>query len=397
LEGADRIGGRIRTIRRPDWSLPLELGAEFVHGRPSPTLALDHGSLTLAEVPENRVEVGATIRPMPDVWAQFAALMRLTPESHGSCSVLDHLLSVNADPVQERLVRLMVEGYHAAPLDDISASAVCIDAESAAREHRQYRVVGGYDGVIASLEHGLAGSSAHIELGARVARVDWSRSKVQLAGVVRGEAFELGAERCIVTVSIGVLKREPDAAGIEFRPYPRTLKASLEALAMGHVVKVILRFRRPPWHDDPAIDQATFLHAPETRFPTFWRERSGDDEQVTAWSAGPRALELTSKSAEELRELALRAWASAVRRDAGECRRALLEAHHHDFSSDPMTRGAYSYLRPGGESASRRLAEPIDHTLFFAGEALDAQYPSTVAGALGSGEHAARQVLRELA
>ena len=50
-------------------------------------------------------------------------------------------------------------------------------------------------------------------------------------------------------------------------------------------------------------------------------------------------------------------------------------------------------MRPGGEQAPKLLASPCEGTLFFAGEALDLQYPGTVAGALGSGEHAARKVL----
>lgn len=45
------------------------------------------------------------------------------------------------------------------------------------------------------------------------------------------------------------------------------------------------------------------------------------------------------------------------------------------------------------EGAARTLATPWEDTVFFAGEALDLQYPSTVAGALGSGEHTARRVL----
>ena len=34
VEARDRIGGRILTHREPALELPLELGAEFVHGRP---------------------------------------------------------------------------------------------------------------------------------------------------------------------------------------------------------------------------------------------------------------------------------------------------------------------------------------------------------------------------
>ena len=42
LEAEDQIGGRVRTVRRGGWQIPIELGAEFVHGRPAPTLAQNH-------------------------------------------------------------------------------------------------------------------------------------------------------------------------------------------------------------------------------------------------------------------------------------------------------------------------------------------------------------------
>ena len=37
LEARDRIGGRVHTVREPDWPVPVEAGAEFVHGHNSPT------------------------------------------------------------------------------------------------------------------------------------------------------------------------------------------------------------------------------------------------------------------------------------------------------------------------------------------------------------------------
>ncbi|HET8836872.1 MAG TPA: FAD-dependent oxidoreductase, partial [Gemmatimonadales bacterium] len=40
LEGRDRIGGRIHTAHDPDLDVPVELGAEFVHGDPSELIAL---------------------------------------------------------------------------------------------------------------------------------------------------------------------------------------------------------------------------------------------------------------------------------------------------------------------------------------------------------------------
>src|SRR4051812_19584005 len=47
LEARDRIGGRIYSINDPDFDLPVELGAEFVHGR----LALTQQLLKAAGLP----------------------------------------------------------------------------------------------------------------------------------------------------------------------------------------------------------------------------------------------------------------------------------------------------------------------------------------------------------
>ena len=58
-----------------------------------------------------------------------------------------------------------------------------------------------------------------------------------------------------------------------------------------------------------------------------------------------------------------------------------------------LCRGAYSYVRPGGKDAHARLAAPLESTLFFAGEATDADFPATVAGAVQSGQRAARELL----
>jgi monoamine oxidase len=69
----------------------------------------------------------------------------------------------------------------------------------------------------------------------------------------------------------------------------------------------------------------------------------------------------------------------------------------YDWLSDPFSRGAYSYVTVGAKRARNVLARPIDKTLFFAGEATDTfGQASTVAGALASGQRAAREVLAAL-
>lgn len=54
LEARDRIGGRISTLHLPDLPLPIELGAEFIHGESTTTLPIvDAAGLAAVELPSN--------------------------------------------------------------------------------------------------------------------------------------------------------------------------------------------------------------------------------------------------------------------------------------------------------------------------------------------------------
>ena len=73
----------------------------------------------------------------------------------------------------------------------------------------------------------------------------------------------------------------------------------------------------------------------------------------------------------------------------------LLESHVvSDWPADVLSRGAYSYTPVGGLDAMEKLAEPVEDTLFFAGEATHFEGEAgTVAGAIASGYRAASQIL----
>src|SRR5262245_18540698 len=58
LEARDRTGGRIHTIRDPKLSAPIELGAEFVHGRPPETFELARdANLLLCALPQRHWQI----------------------------------------------------------------------------------------------------------------------------------------------------------------------------------------------------------------------------------------------------------------------------------------------------------------------------------------------------
>ncbi len=63
------------------------------------------------------------------------------------------------------------------------------------------------------------------------------------------------------------------------------------------------------------------------------------------------------------------------------------------WSSDPFSRGSYSYLAPGSSPSDRNdLRADVEGRLFFAGEATSSEYPATVHGALLEGRSAAARI-----
>ncbi len=72
----------------------------------------------------------------------------------------------------------------------------------------------------------------------------------------------------------------------------------------------------------------------------------------------------------------------------------ILGCYAHDWSGDEFALGSYSYVGVGGVNASRVMTEPVEDTLFFAGEHTDLTgHWGTVHGAMRSGLRAAEQVL----
>lgn len=212
-----------------------------------------------------------------------------------------------------------------------------------------------------------------------------------------GKSFSLSASRAIITLPLGVLH----GGSVAFDPLPREHLTLARSLAMGSAVRVTLLFRSAFWRsqelsiESEAVRQAlqsmSFLFAREQLPPTWWTSMPDPDPIITAWVGGPRAL----SHGDAWPERCLQTLSTVFRLPVSHLQQLLVSSHWHDWQSDPLAGGAYSYVLSGGLAASRRLADPIDNTLFFAGEHTDQSSNwGTVHGALGSGLRAAQQVLR---
>jgi len=69
-------------------------------------------------------------------------------------------------------------------------------------------------------------------------------------------------------------------------------------------------------------------------------------------------------------------------------------SYTHNWTSDPFSRGAYSYVPAGGLRAQKELSRAEADTLFFAGEATNTEgHSGTVHGAIASGIRAAKEII----
>ena len=408
LEARSRVGGRIRTQRIRGWPLPVELGAEFVHGaRPEVLEIAREAGLLVDRLPDAHFEADGSrrLKPLDDVWALFDRMTRKMRRSGRDRSVADFLRSRrDLSGRQRRLLASIVEGYDAAPLDRASEHALSTAGEPpAGRDERaQFRVVSGYAGVPAWLESRLDGRRCRIYRSSPVESIRWRRGEV----VVRTQGGAMfRAPRAIVTVSAGVLKaRTGERGSIAFDPDPAPLRRALEGLEMGDVAKLVLRFRRAFWQEDAFVSRLStarsrsggelgFLYSSDAPFPTWWTASPAQTPMLTAWAGGPRARALLRLSRRALLATALDTLGAIARMDPRRLERLLIAWHFHDWSADPFSRGAYSYQAVGGASSPARLARPIEKTLFFAGEATEGARSGTVPGAIVSGRRAARRVL----
>jgi len=368
VEARDRIGGRCDTRRLPGIAVPVEVGAEFIHGRPQATYSLMEKA-GVAAVDSTRTQLLASDGRLQPVnmftHAQTVARRKLKGRD---VSFRAFLARQRLPAVTRTLATMMVQGFDAA--DPRLASAREILDEWTGVSAAQPRPNGGYGPLLEFLAR-----QAKVQLQTVVRELHWKRSSVEVRGTFRGERWSAWAPRAVITVPIGVL--------------PSLVKEKREALsklASGPVIRVAMAFREAFWEKDhPGV---AFFHSPQAAFPTFWTPLPMHGPLLTAWAGGPKAARLTGSSEKKLLAQAL----ASVRSVLGNIDEPSAFAIH-DWQADPCARGGYSYVRVGGTGAREKLAKPLEETLYFAGEATDTEQSGTVGGALASGERAAREVL----
>ena len=180
LEARDRIGGRVFTLGESNSPVPIELGAEFIHGK-SPAIwdLARAANLKIQEVSGHYCYFDdGKLSKSRDFWRSVHRLMDKMESIGSDLSLRQFLNSAADDPDMQRAKAMAtgyVEGFHAADIDRVGIQGL-VKANQAADSidgDESFRFQDGYDSLMQVLRAESESYGATFHLNTIVTAVYW--------------------------------------------------------------------------------------------------------------------------------------------------------------------------------------------------------------------------------
>ncbi len=388
---------------------PVELGAEFIHGRPPEiweVLESNHAEICEVEG-DSWCNRDGSLSPC-DFLSEVDDILQKMDDQGPDESFLTFLNRCCADPkvTAEAKQRALdyVTGFNAADpaLVSVHWLVKSMHAEEQIDGNRAFRSRNGYEDLINIFRRQISDAGVSVRTGTVVDTIRWTKGNVEITGTNATGPFKLAARQTLVTLPLGVLKTAVGAAGaVQFIPsLPSQEIDAIKKLAMGEVIRITLRFRDRFWENiaptgnSKTLSNLGFLFTADDWFPTWWTSMPDRSPVITGWAPFRCAEKLSGKNSEFVTSQALQALGRALCMSVSELENLLEAAYYHDWQTDPYSRGAYSYGTVGSDGMEEALGRPLEGTLYFAGEATDVTGNNgTVHAAIASGVRAASEIL----
>ena len=410
IEARERVGGRMFSSHDPTLNRPIELGAEFVHGlAPEIWLPVQQRNLKVTEVEGDLwCSIDGKLQKC-NFFAQADKILSAMDDEFANSnksdeSFLDFLARRFPGKNHEEAKHWAtgyVSGFNAADPGIVSARWLVNSrrADEQIEGDRAFHIAGGYQSLVDIFLRELKDLNVEIRLNTIVTNIKWNSGSVEIFANGPQPETSFFASRALITLPLGVLQA---SSFVRFEPeLPLEKQTALDKLAMGKVVRVTLSFGERFWQDlhgtqdSRTLAKLSFLFSRDKFFPTWWTQMPEPVPIITGWSAADAAESLAGMGERAIVEQAVASLSSILQLEKSKIQSDLTAAYFHDWDSDPFSRGAYSYVKVGGEGYPRALGSPISNTLFFAGEATDTSgHNGTVHGAIASGQRAARDILK---
>jgi monoamine oxidase len=393
VEARDRAGGRINTIVDKKFSIPIETGAEFVHG-----------NLKLTQLLLKKAGIGFT-KISGDIWKKennelqkqedfiddYSDLEKKFKDLKQDISVaqfINEYLQGNEYEELRFTLQNYVEGYYAG--DTSKASTIALCKELTTSDDVQYRVEGGYQKLVNYIFKESEQKGCFFYFNHAVRQINWKENEVEL--ITNQKIFK--AQKVLLTIPLGVLQ----SGKITFSPAVDEKTETAKQLGFGPVIKIILQFENAFWTNkeltnDKNLRNLSFLFSGEV-VPTWWTQHPKEAAILTGWLGGPNAEAVKNNDEEEILLKALNSLHNIFNIDLSFLQKMLKGWHVINWATDPYNCGGYAYDVVNRQALRKKLKEPLKNTIFFAGEALyEGPEIGTVEAALVTGRETAHQVI----
>ena len=397
LEARDRAGGRMHTIHDPAFDLPVELGAEFVHGDLEITTKL----LREANIEYYPVR-GRMWRSINGKLEKQAEMLEDEKDLISQLKTLEEDISVQkfldtyfpGERYAELRITLtdFVQGYDAADIADASCFSL-LEELLGEEGSEQYRIKGGYTKLTEYLVNECKKAGCDLKLSTIVSSIDWQEGNV-MASASNNKTFS--ASKAIITLPLSVLKAtRSNNAFMEIKPMPQDKRDAIRRLGITGVIKVLVQFNKAFWKDAQyGVSDIGFVFS-KAAIPTWWTQLPEDNCMLTGWLGGPPAVQWKHLTEKEILQRALQSLSQIFSIDVSTIESQLKAHHIANWTADEFTLGAYGYEGVESKQAKRIMNTPLQNTLYFAGEAVnEGPDHGTVEGAFQSAKFVVSQVLQ---
>ncbi|MGP7969618.1 MAG: flavin monoamine oxidase family protein [Desulfobaccales bacterium] len=379
IEAADRIGGRCFTDTRT-FGVPYDRGAHWIHTpdfNPLTRLTARRGIDVYPAPPGQKVRIGLRYAREGEL-EDFLALQVRANRGIADAARKGDVASAQGLPNDLGDWRPTIEfvlGPFGCGKDLTQVSAV--DFTKSAERNTDAFCRQGFGAYLASFAEGLT-----VKLSTPATAIDMRRDIV-----VETPKGSISARAAIVTVPTNVMT----SGAIKFIPeLPKRHVDAFSKLSLGSYDHIALELAGNPLgfeSDDLVLEKSTNAHT-----AAILANVSGT-QLCLVEVAGAFGRDLAAQGEAAMVDFAA-GWLAALY--GTDVKKAIKRSHATRWDHEPLALGAFSAAAPGGQGSRRILMEPLQNTLWFAGEAVHETLWGTVGGAWESGERTADAVLHRL-
>jgi monoamine oxidase len=379
LEAADRIGGRCSTDTR-NFGLPFDRGAHWIHLpdlNPVTKLGPHRGIEVYPAPSSQKVRIGrrnAREGELEDFLAMQVRAHRAIVEAARKADVSCEQTLPNDLGDWRPAVEFVLGPFSCGKeLTQVSS----LDFARAQEREADAFCKQGFGALLAALADGLA-----VKLSTPATAIDTRRNVAVETpnGTITSRAAIVTASTNVI--ASGAIKFTPDLAARQLEAFAK--------LSLGSYDHIALELRGNPLGFES--DDLVFEKSADARTAAVLANVSGTSLCLVE-VAGTFGRDLSAQGEGAMVDFAAE-WLAGLY--GADVKKAITRSHATRWNHDALTLGAFSAAAPGWQKARRMLMEPVNDSIWFAGEALHETLWATVGGAWESGDRAADAVLRRL-